>query len=79
MKQQQRMKIFKDLTKKIRSKERMGAGSRCELLAANCEKAWIHAGWEDTMQKWYKWLEEMKKRRTRRKGWKKCINTKWRK
>ena len=33
-----------------------------ELLAADCEKAWIHAGWEDTMQKWYKWLEEMKKK-----------------
>ena len=26
------------------------------------KKAWIHTGWEDTMQKWYKWLEEMKKR-----------------
>ena len=25
-----------------------------ELLAADCEKAWIHPGWEDTMQKWYK-------------------------
>ena len=31
-----------------------------ELLAADCEKAWIHTGWEDTMQKWYNWLEEMK-------------------
>ena len=33
-----------------------------ELLAADCEKAWIHTEWEDTMQKWYKWLEEMKKK-----------------
>ena len=34
-----------------------------ELLAADCEKAWIHPGWEDTMQKEYEWLEEMKKER----------------
>ena len=33
-----------------------------ELLAADCEKAWIHTGWEDTVQKWYYWLEEMKKK-----------------
>ena len=33
-----------------------------DLLAADCEKAWIHPGWEDTMQKWYEWLEEMKKK-----------------
>ena len=40
MKQQQRMKIMKDLTKKIISKGRMDAESRCwttELLAADCE------------------------------------------
>ena len=45
MKQQQRMKIMKDLTKKIRSKGRMDAESRwwvTALLAADCEKAWIH-------------------------------------
>ena len=62
MKQQRRMKIMRDLTRKIRSKGRMDAESRwwvTELLAADCEKAWIHAGWEDTVQKWYKWLEEM--------------------
>ena len=28
----------------------------------NCQKAWIHTGWEDIMQKWKKWLEEMKRR-----------------
>ena len=22
---------------------------------------WIHTGWEDTLQKWCNWLEEMKK------------------
>ena len=27
-----------------------------ELLAAGCEKAWVHPGWEDTMQVWYDWL-----------------------
>ena len=32
-----------------------------KLLAAGCEKAWLEAGWEDTMQKWYDWLREMKK------------------
>ena len=56
MKQQQRMKIVKDLTKKIRSRGEMDAKSRwwvIELLAANCEKVWIHPGWEDTMQKWF--------------------------
>ena len=40
------MKILNDLTKKIRSKERMDAESRwwvAEFLA-------IHLGWEDTMQ-----------------------------
>ena len=65
MKQQKRMMIMKDLTKKIRSKGRMDDESRwwvSELLAAGCEKAWIHTGWEDTVQKWYKWLEEMKKK-----------------
>ena len=30
--------------------------------AADCEKAWIHTGWEDTMQKWYKWLDENENR-----------------
>ena len=48
MKQQQRMRIMKDLTKKIRSKGRMDAENRCwvtELLAADREKAWIHPGW----------------------------------
>ena len=57
--------IMKDLTKKIRSEGRVDAKNRwwvSELLAADCEKAWIHAGWEDTMQKWYKWLEEMQKK-----------------
>ena len=32
-----------------------------ELSAADCEKAWIHTGCEGTMQKWYEWLEGMKK------------------
>ena len=33
-----------------------------ELLAADCEKLWIYPGWEDAMNKWYEWLEEMKKK-----------------
>ena len=80
MKQRQRMKIVKDLTKKIRLKGRMDAKSRrwvSELLAADCEKEWIHPGWEDTMQKWCEWLEKMKK--MRRERWRRGINKKWRK
>ena len=78
MKKQQRMMILKDLTKKNRSRGRMDAENRwwvTELLAAGCEKAWIHPGWEDTMQEWYEWLERLKKR-MRRKRWRKCINKK---
>ena len=65
MKQQQRMKVMKDMTTKIRAKVRLCANTSwwvSELLAADCEKAWLHAGLEDTVQKWYDWLEEMKKK-----------------
>ena len=54
MKQQQRMAIIEDLIRNIRSKGRMNAKNRwcvSELLAADCEKGWIHTGWEDTLQK----------------------------
>ena len=80
MKQQQRMTTMKDLTKKIRSKESMDAESRwwvSELLAADCDKAWIHPGWEDTMQKWWDWLETRKK--MSRKRWRRGTNKKCRK
>ena len=43
----------------------MDAENRCwvsELLAADCERAWTHTGWEDILQKWCKWLEETTKR-----------------
>ena len=33
-----------------------------ELLAKDFEKAWTYTGWENTMQKWYEWLEHMKKK-----------------
>ena len=33
-----------------------------ELLAADCEEAWLHPGWEDTVLRWYDWLYEMKQR-----------------
>ena len=65
MKQQQRMMIQKDLTMEIRSKGRMDAKNRwwvSELLAADSEKAWLHTGWEETLQKWKNWVEEMKKK-----------------
>ena len=54
IKQQQRMAIMKYLKKKIRSKGNMDAQNRwwvAEMLAKDCEKAWTHTGWEDTMQK----------------------------
>ena len=38
-----------------------------ELLAADCEKAWPHPGEKETMQKWYVWLEKMKKEDEKRK------------
>ena len=81
MKQQQRTVFMKDMIKKIRSKERMDAKSRwwgSGLLATDCEKAWTHTGWENTMQRWYKWLEEMKKK-DGEENMRKCISTRWRK
>ena len=50
---------------------------RTELLAMDCEKAWIHTGWEDTMQKWYEWLGHMKKKDEKEK-WRRCISERWR-
>ena len=60
---------MKDLIKKIRSNGSMDAKNRwwvAEMLG-NFEKAWTHAGWEDTMQKLYEWLEHMKKKDKKRK------------
>ena len=70
MKQQQRMAIMKNLIKTIRSKGRMDVQNRwwvTELLATDCEKAWIHTGWEDTVQKWYEWLEYKKRKDEKKK------------
>ena len=50
------MKVMKAMMRKIRSKERMDAENRwwvAELLAGDCEKAWLHPEEEETMQKWY--------------------------
>ena len=61
---------MKDLIRKTRSKGRMDAKNRwwvAEILATDCEKAWTHAGWEDVMQKWYEWLEHMKKKDEKKK------------
>ena len=80
MKQQQRMTIMKDLIEKIRSKGSMDAKTRwwvSVMLAKDFEKAWIHTGWEDTMQKWYEWLEHTKKKDEKAK-WRKCISERWR-
>ena len=64
VKQQQRVAIVEGLTKKIRSRGRMDAKNRwwvADLLSKDCEKAWTHTGWDDTMQTWYEWLEYIKK------------------
>ena len=47
MKQQQRIKVMKDKTRKIKANGRMDANSSrwvSELLAADCEKARLQAG-----------------------------------
>ena len=80
MKQQQRMTTMKDLIKKSRSKGRVDAESRwwvSGLLAAECEKAWTHAGWEDVVQKCYEWLGYMKKKKDEVKIWRRCIGERW--
>ena len=80
MKQQQRIAIMKDLMKKIRSEGTMDAKNRwwvAELLAKDCDKAWTHTRWEDTMQKWYEWLVNMKKKDEKEK-WRRCTSERWR-
>ena len=49
MKRQPRMKVMKVMTKKI--KRRMDAEYRWLVAAADCEKAWLHPGEEESMQK----------------------------
>ena len=77
MKRQRKMKIMKDLTMKIRSRGRMYAANRCwvaELLAADCEKAWLHPGEEETMQKMVCLVGAKGKRKMKKVRWKKCFN-----
>ena len=64
MKRQQRMKTMKDMTKKMRLRGKMNEDNRwwmAELLVVDCEKAWLHPEEEATMQKWYTWLQELKR------------------
>ena len=67
MKQQQRMKIMKDLKKKIRSNCRLDAENRwwvAELPATDCKnKTWFHSEEDETMQTCYDWLEKNEKGR----------------
>ena len=39
-----------------------------EMLAKDCEKAWTHTGWEDTMLIWYEWLEHIRKKMKKTNG-----------
>ena len=34
--------------------------------SADCGKAWLQVGWEDTMRTWYDWLGELKKKNERK-------------
>ena len=65
MRQRQRMKVTKEMLRKIRANGRTDANNSwwvSDLCAADCEKAWLHAEWEDTVQKWHDWLQQMKKK-----------------
>ena len=47
---------MKDVIKKIKAKGRIDANNNSrvsELLAADCEKAWVHSGWEDIAKNRY--------------------------
>ena len=62
---QQSLKTTADVARKIKAKGRMGAKNIwwfSELLAGDCKNAWFHPEWEDTMRRWYNWLNEMKKK-----------------
>ena len=32
-----------------------------EFLGTDCEKAWTHTGWEETMHEWYEWLDKCRR------------------
>ena len=64
MRQQQRMKVMTDVTKKIKSKGRMDATDSwwvSQLLAADCKKS-VAPPMMDTVRRWYDRLYEMKKK-----------------
>ena len=52
---------MKDLMKKNQIERKDGCQNRwwvSELLAKDCEEAWIHAGWEDEKKKWRRRISE---------------------
>ena len=75
MKRQQRMMIHVGYDeRKIRSRARVDDCTGrwvTEYLEADCEKAWLHPGNEEFMQKWFVWSENFKKR-LRREEWNNC-------
>ena len=57
-----------DMIRKIKCKRLNGCEQQLVgqwAACANCEKAWLHPGWEDTLLRRYNWLYEMTKRRKR--------------
>ena len=77
VKQQQRMMIVEDLTKKIRTEERMDAKNMwwvSELLAADSGRGWIH----NRRGRYCAESGDEKERREGKDGGN-CISTRWRK
>ena len=60
--QQENMAAMARKVRKIKSKRQNG---RAKQLVADCLKARLHPEWADTMQEWYNWLHE-ERRRTRK-------------
>ena len=59
MKQQQRMKIMRDMKRRMKRQVEMDVNNSwwvSELLALDYIKGWFHPEWEDTMQQWCSWL-----------------------
>ena len=71
--QQENMAGMARMVRKIKKKKQKAKWTRktvswwvSELSAADRKRAWLHPEWADTMQEWYKWLHE-ERRRTRKK------------
>ena len=66
MRQQQRMKVMMDMTRKINATRaewtRKTVGRPVSACATHCKKALLHPEWGITVRRWYTWLFELKKK-----------------